>query len=127
MFLCNQGVRELAKPPSYSEILHSNLKADQIQRQQKEEDEEEEESKGKKRKHESDVEQTEDSSNEEEKRPKERKIMKKAKNVKSYSLVYSLFVSFLADVVNKDSIFISCRLLYPWQLRRIRLQESLKL
>ncbi|AEE82231.1 hypothetical protein [Arabidopsis thaliana] len=76
-----QGVRELAKPPSYSEILHSNLKADQIQRQQKEEDEEEEESKGKKRKHESDVEQTEDSSNEEEKRPKERKIMKKAKNI----------------------------------------------
>ncbi|CAE6139555.1 unnamed protein product [Arabidopsis arenosa] len=76
-----QGVRELAKPPSLSEILHSNLKAEQIQRQQKEEEEEEEESKGTKRKHESDVEQIEDSSNEEEKRPKERKIMNKAKNI----------------------------------------------
>ncbi|KAG7553174.1 hypothetical protein ISN45_Aa06g037300 [Arabidopsis thaliana x Arabidopsis arenosa] len=72
-----QGVRELAKPPSLSEILHSNLRADQIQRQQKEE----EESKGTKRKHESDIEQKEDSSNEEEKRPKERKIMNKAKNI----------------------------------------------
>ncbi|EOA21020.1 hypothetical protein CARUB_v10001354mg [Capsella rubella] len=82
-----QGVRELAKPPTLSEILHSNLKADQIQRQQKEqveeeeEEEKEEESKGTKRKHESDVEQTEDSSNEDEKRPKDRKIMKKAKNI----------------------------------------------
>ncbi|ESQ37957.1 hypothetical protein EUTSA_v10028780mg [Eutrema salsugineum] len=79
-----QGVRELAKPPTLSEILHSNLKADQMQRQQKEEEEEEDEdeNKGKKRKHESDVEQKEDSSNEEdEKRPKERKIMKRAKNI----------------------------------------------
>ncbi|XP_010422534.1 PREDICTED: FK506-binding protein 5-like [Camelina sativa] len=76
-----QGVRELAKPPTLSEILHSNLKADQIQRQQKEEEEEEEESKGTKRKHESDVEEKDDSSNEEEKRPKDRKIMKRAKNI----------------------------------------------
>ncbi|KAL1225099.1 hypothetical protein V5N11_033515 [Cardamine amara subsp. amara] len=74
-----QGVRELSKPPTLSEILHSNLKADHIQQQLKEE--EEDESKGKKRKHESDVEQNEDSSNEEEKRPKERKIMKRAKNI----------------------------------------------
>ncbi|KAJ0250155.1 hypothetical protein HA466_0143410 [Hirschfeldia incana] len=71
-----QGVRELAKPPTLSEILHSNLKADQIQHQ-----EEEEESKGKKRKHESDAELKEDSSDEDEKRPKERKIMKRAKNI----------------------------------------------
>ncbi|XP_010430378.1 PREDICTED: FK506-binding protein 5-like [Camelina sativa] len=77
-----QGVRELAKPPTLSEILHSNLQADQIQRQQKEEEEEEEEeSKGTKRKHESDVEEKDDSSNEEEKRPKDRKIMKRAKNI----------------------------------------------
>lgn len=97
MFLCNQGIRELAKPPTLSEILHSN----QIQRQQKKE-EEEEESKGKKRKHESDVEQNEeDSSNEEEKRPKERKIMKRAKNVKSQSFSVSVFSLFLY----KDSIF----------------------
>lgn len=76
-----QGVRELAKPPTLSEILHSNLKAEEIQRQQKEEEEEEEESKGKKRKHESDDELKDDSSNEDEKRPKEGKIMKRAKNV----------------------------------------------
>lgn len=87
VFLFNQGVRELAKPPSLSEILHLNLKADQIQRQQ---NEEEEESKGTKRKHESDIEQKEDSSNEGEKRPKERKIMNKAKNVKSHSLWFFL-------------------------------------
>ncbi|KAJ4870513.1 hypothetical protein Rs2_09290 [Raphanus sativus] len=75
-----QGVRELAKPPTLSEILHSNLKADQIQHQ--EEEGEEEESKGKKRKHESDAELKEDSSDEsDEKRPKERKIMKRAKNI----------------------------------------------
>ncbi|KAG5405164.1 hypothetical protein IGI04_011283 [Brassica rapa subsp. trilocularis] len=74
-----QGVRELAKPPTLSEILHSNLKADKIQQEQREE--EEEESKGKKRKHESDAEVQEDSSDEDEKRPKERKIMKRAKNI----------------------------------------------
>ncbi|CAH2071888.1 unnamed protein product [Thlaspi arvense] len=80
-----QGVRELAKPPTLSEILHSNLTVDQMQPQQKEDEEEkeeeEEESKGKKRKHESDVEQKEDSSDEDEKRPKERKTMKRAKNI----------------------------------------------
>ncbi|KAF3549063.1 hypothetical protein DY000_02003261 [Brassica cretica] len=77
-----QGVRELAKPPTLSEILHSNLKADQIQQQQQQrEEEEEEESKGKKRKHDSDAEFKEDSSDEDEKRPKERKIMKRAKNI----------------------------------------------
>lgn len=74
-----QGVRELAKPPTLSEILHSNLKAEEIQRQQNEE--EEEESKGKKRKHETDDELKDDSSNEDEKRPKVGKIMKRAKNV----------------------------------------------
>ncbi|CAF1702688.1 hypothetical protein HID58_053044 [Brassica napus] len=74
-----QGVRELAKPPTLSEIFHSNLKADQIQQQR--EEEEEEESKGKKRKHDSDAEFKEDSSDEDEKRPKERKIMKRAKNI----------------------------------------------
>ncbi|CAH8356860.1 unnamed protein product [Eruca vesicaria subsp. sativa] len=75
-----QGVRELAKPPTLSEILHSKLKSDQIQQQQTEQ-EEEEESKGKKRKHESDAELKEDSSDEDEKKPKERKIMKRAKNI----------------------------------------------
>lgn len=69
-----------------SEIFHSNLKADQIQQQQQREEEEEEESKGKKRKHDSDAEFKEDSSDEDEKRPKERKIMKRAKNVKTHSL-----------------------------------------
>ncbi|CAN8247983.1 unnamed protein product [Cochlearia groenlandica] len=81
-----QGVRELAKPPSLSEILHSTLKADHMLSQDKDkegekeeevEEEEEEESKGKKRKHHSD----EDSSNEEEKRPEESKVMKRAKNI----------------------------------------------
>ncbi|KAL0712142.1 hypothetical protein Bca4012_019120 [Brassica carinata] len=76
-----QGVRELAKPPTLSEILHSNLKADQMQQQQREEEEEEEETKGKKRKHDSDAELKEGSSDEDEKRPKERKIMKRAKNI----------------------------------------------
>ncbi|KFK30885.1 hypothetical protein AALP_AA6G038500 [Arabis alpina] len=67
-----QGVKELAKPPTLSEILHLN----QTQQQQTEK---EEESKGKKRKHESDVEEEEEE--EEEKRPKESKIMKRAKNI----------------------------------------------
>ncbi|XP_013626214.1 PREDICTED: unconventional myosin-X [Brassica oleracea var. oleracea] len=76
-----QGVRELAKPPTLSEILHSNLKADKIHQQQQRKEEEEEESKGKKRKHDSDAEFKEDSSDEDEKRPKERKTMKRAKNI----------------------------------------------
>ncbi|XP_010542872.1 PREDICTED: uncharacterized protein LOC104815943 [Tarenaya hassleriana] len=71
-----QGVRELAKPPTLTEILHSNLKEEQIRGEEVEEGN----SKGQKRKHEADVDQREDSSNEEE-RPKENKVMKKAKNV----------------------------------------------
>lgn len=79
------------------------------QQQREEEEEEEEETKGKKRKHDSDAEVKEDSSDEDEKRPKERKIMKRAKNV-SYikSLKFLLFYFFNKKIQSLFSFFADC-------------------
>lgn len=124
-FYCFQGARDLAKPPTFTDIFHSNLNnSENKEEDSRKQQHQEGNKKGLKRKfdsNESSDDQGDDSQKKDGPSPKDKR-MKKAKNVCAFSVLFCMFCLFCSLLI--VCLRCSSSLQFPWQQKQQHLQEN---